>query len=94
MQHDDPNITLRIELRYGNFDISLADWIADEMYREPGLRISRVFDESGAELSTDVVPEAYRPEPMSRRHDGHDDAQNTLFASLRASAKRLFVRGS
>ena len=94
MQTKQKNLTLRVEIRYGNFDISLADWIADAMYNEPGLRISKVFDEAGDELPITTVPEAYRPKPMSRRHGGHDDAQNTLFASLRASAKRLFIRGS
>ena len=79
-------ILLQVEVRYGGFEVSLQEWIEQEMYKQPQLSIRAIRDCHNHNLPMSVIPEAYRPKQVS--FPRNNDASGALSQRLRDLIKR------
>jgi hypothetical protein len=90
---DYEDIILDIDVRYGDFQITLDKWISQELYKDPGFRIIRVTGLDGTQLSLNNVPAKYHPTTESQMR-GNTSASKplTLGEILRSKLQAVLHR--
>ncbi|MEL6150583.1 MAG: hypothetical protein AAGK74_22085 [Chloroflexota bacterium] len=90
LHHNYSEITLSVEVRYGDFEITLQKWIDQKLYEEPGLVVRAVSDASGQPLPLNTLPEKYLPNVKLNRDGIPENRPVTLLQKLKATVLNIF----